>query len=125
MLLLGALLGCTRASTPPHQTDIPTVVVDFTAAAQAGKPVVVQVPVGGVIVISFSGPAVAELESKYWNASIADPKILTFEPANGSGRAATEPLFTAVKKGETTAVLTYTYPHPHQQVTFEVTAVGT
>jgi hypothetical protein len=124
MVLVGALVGCTGAPTPPAQTQTETPVVDFTTAAQTGEPVAVQIPRGGKVVIAFSGPATVHLEPQNWSASIADPTILTFSPADASGRAAIPPLLTGLKKGETTAVVTYTYPNPPQQVTFDVTVLG-
>lgn len=124
MVVVGILTGCTSAPTPPVQTQNPAVVFDFTAAAQPVKPVVVQIPVGGELQLSFDGPDTIYLQPTNWIASISDPTILTFSPANGSGRAASLPLFTAVKQGHTTAVLTYTHPNPPQQVTFDVTVTG-
>jgi hypothetical protein len=87
--------------------------------------VVVKIPPGGKLLLSFSGPATVDLEAQYWNPSIADPRVLTFSPADGSGRWATEPLFTGVNEGDTTAVLTYSPPGaPPQRVTFDVTVAG-
>ena len=124
MVVVGVLAGCTSAPTLPVESQSSFVVVDFTATAQPVKPVVVQIPVGGELQLSFDGPDTIELQPTNWIASISDPTILTFSPANGSGRAATLPLFTADKQGHTTAVLTYTYPNPPQQVTFDVTVTG-
>lgn len=98
--------------------------VDFTTAAQAGRPVAVQISRGEEIVISFSGPADVNLEPQCWSASIADPTILAFAPADGSGRAASPPLLKGLKKGETAAVLTYSCPNPPQHVTIDVTVLS-
>lgn len=110
------LAGCT-ASLPPVSTD-----VDFTSATHTGEPAHVQIEVGGIITIT--PPAPAYVEAKYWNAAIDDPTILTFSPADGSGRTASMPLFTAVKVGETTAVLTYTGGTAPQTATFDITVVA-
>jgi hypothetical protein len=117
-LLAGALVGCTASPAAPPEKD-----VDFTSAAQSGTPVVVKIPLGGIIVLTKL-PNPAYLEPKYWSASIANPAILTFSPANGTGRTASLPLFTGVKKGETTAVLTYTGGAIPERATFDVTVVG-
>lgn len=124
MVLLGALTSCTGSPTLPLPSETAPAVVDFTTAAQAGTPVAVQIPRGGEIVISFSGPAAVNLESQCWSAAIADPTILAFAPANGSGRAATPPLLTGRKAGQTTAVLTYSCPTVPQHVTFDVTVLS-
>lgn len=116
-LLVVALAGCTTSSLPPAPTD-----VDFTSAAHAGKSAHVQIAVGGTIVIT--PPTPAYLKASYWSAAIDDPTILTFSPADGSGRVATMPLFTGVRVGETIAMLTYTGGATPQTATFNVTVVA-
>lgn len=115
-LIAVTLSGCTT-SLPPASTD-----VDFTSVAHAGEPAHVQIEVGGII--SITPPTPAYVEAKYWNAAIDDPTILTFSPANSSGRAASMPLFKAVRVGKTTAVLTYTGGATPQTATFDVTVVA-
>jgi hypothetical protein len=113
--LAAALTGCT--ASPPEKR------VDFTSAVQIGTPTIVKIPIGEIIVLSEL-PNPTYLQPKYWSASIDNPVILTFSPTNSSGRAATLPLFTGVKDGETTAVLTYTGGAIPERTTFNVAMVG-
>lgn len=116
-VLLVTLTGCSDSPQPRESTD-----VDFTSATQAGEPIRVDIEVGGTIVIT--PPTPAYLQERYWSASIDNPMIVRFSPADGSGRAASMPLFTGTQVGETIAVLTYTGGATPQTATFDITVAS-
>jgi len=113
-----ALAGCT--SSPQTQPSGPPP-VDFLSAVSKGTTVIVALPVKGSVDIIYTGPA--DMESKYWTADIADPAVAAFSPAD-AGPTNIPPMFTGLKDGETTAVLTYSGGASPESVTFDIT-VGT
>ncbi len=115
-LLAITLAGCTGSPEEPSSTP-----VDFTNAAQSSTPTYVQIQPGEILVITPPDPAY--LQAKYWSASIANPAVLRFSPADGSGRTASLPLFTGIEEGETTVILTYTGEAHPESATLDVTVV--
>lgn len=119
--LLGLVLaGCT--SSPQTQPSDPPG-VDFWDAFSNHTLVIVHLAVKGRVDIIYTFPGPASMGSDYWKATIADPSIVSFSPAN-PGRTNIPMMFTGLKKGETTAVLTYTGGATPESVTFDIT-VGT
>lgn len=83
----------------------------------------VLVTLGAKVVIT--PPSGAHLAAECWQATITDPAVLTFSPANSSGPTGGLPMFAATKGGKTTAVLTYSCPSTPQRITLDVTVTGT
>ena len=117
--LLAVMLGGCSASQPEPTLAANPETVDFTAAAQAGTPVAVHMPVGATLAVEGSDTEM--MEAKYWTATIADGSVVKFVPADFSGRVATLPLLISLGSGETTAVVTYSGGASPETVTYEVT----
>ncbi|WP_291751601.1 hypothetical protein [Cellulomonas sp. 73-92] len=122
-LVIGALAGCTASGTsPPPTQPPPDANVDFASAAQGATPVAVLVTLGAKVVIT--PPSGAHLAAECWQATIADPAVLTFPPANSSGPTGGIPMLAATQGGRTTAVLTYSCSSTPQRITLDVTVTG-